>query len=165
MSEQTGDSPPAASPEAPNPSTKKPVRPAVRLAIVGLVVALAVGFLLVKGLGSSLNYFETVNQAVHHRTSLGTSDFRLEGTVDPGTVKRTNLGASFYVSSGNDRVYVVNTGSPPELFQPTVPVVVVGHFSSDTSMTFLSNQIMVKHSASYIQAHPNRVRAGNGTSN
>ena len=44
----------------------------------------------------------------------------------------------------------------------TVPVVVVGHFSTPTSMTFLSNQIMVKHSSFYITQHPNRVRAGNG---
>jgi cytochrome c-type biogenesis protein CcmE len=144
---------------------KKQRRPALRLGVVGVVVALAIGFLLVKGLGSSLDYFKTVNEAVHQRSQLGMTTFRLEGTVVPGTVERTKLGASFDISSGKDSVHVVNSGTPPQLFQPTVPVVVVGHFSSATSSTFLSNEIMVKHSSSYIQAHPNRVRAGNGTAN
>ena len=152
----------AASAPGPHLSTKKTSRPALRLAIVGIVVGAAVAFLLIKGLGSSLNYFDTVNDAVTHRASIGTSEIRLEGTVDKGTVVRTNLGASFYISSGTHRVYVINEGTPPSLFQPTVPVVVVGHFSTPTSMTFLSNQIMVKHSSSYITQHPNRVRAGNG---
>lgn len=150
---------------APAEPAKKQRRPALRLAIVGVVVALAIGFLLVKGLGSSLDYFKTVNEAVHQRSQLGTTTFRLEGTVVPGTVERTKLGASFDIASGKDSVHVVNTGTPPQLFQPTVPVVVVGHFSSATSSTFLSNQIMVKHSSSYIEAHPDRVRAGNGTVN
>ena len=46
-----------------------------------------------------------------------------------------------------------------------MPVIVVGHFASASSSTFLSDQIMVKHSASYIAAHPSRVRAGDGTTN
>jgi hypothetical protein len=36
---------------------------------------------------------------------------------------------------------------------------VVGHFSSDTSRTFVSNTIMVKHSATYTAQHPKRVGA------
>jgi len=36
----------------------------------------------------------------------------------------------------------------------------VGHFSGNQ---FDSNQILVKHSSSYIAAHPNRVTAANGT--
>jgi cytochrome c-type biogenesis protein CcmE len=54
---------------------------------------------------------------------------------------------------------VVNTGSPPALFQKNIPVVVVGHFSSDTSRQFESNTIEVKHSATYTAQHPNRVAA------
>jgi cytochrome c-type biogenesis protein CcmE len=58
---------------------------------------------------------------------------------------------------------VHNTGSPPQLFQPGIPVVVVGHFDSASGSTFLSDQIMVKHSADYIAQHPNRVKASNGS--
>ena len=57
---------------------------------------------------------------------------------------------------------VENRGSPPQLFQPDIPVVVVGHFASGGSYVFVSNQIMVKHSASYVAAHPDRVRGKDG---
>ena len=140
-------------------------RPRLRLAIVGLVIVAAVGFLLVKGLGSSLDYFKTVDQAVHSKSQLGTSVFRLEGTVVPGTVDRTTNGATFDVEQGSARIHVINEGSPPQLFKDTMPVIVVGHFESATSSTFLSNQIMVKHSSSYIAAHPDRVKARDGSTN
>jgi hypothetical protein len=39
---------------------------------------------------------------------------------------------------------------------------VVGHFVGTTDR-FASDQILVKHSNSYIAAHPNRVKALNGT--
>jgi cytochrome c-type biogenesis protein CcmE len=127
---------------------------------VGLVLAAAFAFLLVKGLGSSLDYYLTVNQAVHQKATLGTRDFRLEGVVVPGTVHNTAAGVDFTVQSDGVSEEVSNTGTPPQLFQPNIPVVVVGHFSGNA---FDSNQIMVKHSSSYIAAHPNRVTAPNGS--
>ena len=54
----------------------------------------------------------------------------------------------------------MNTGNPPQLFQPNIPVVVVGHF---VGATFVSNQIIVDHTAQYVAKYPNRVRAPNGT--
>jgi hypothetical protein len=42
-------------------------------------------------------------------------------------------------------------------------VVVVGHVAAADSPTFVSDQIMVKHSADYIAAHPARVKAPNGS--
>jgi cytochrome c-type biogenesis protein CcmE len=158
---------PAPSPEAPapSPSTRRTQRPRLRLAVVGVVILGAVGFLLVKGLGSSLDYFKTVNEATAQKAQLGTETFRLEGVVEPGTVARTDTGASFDVQQGANHFHVINVGTPPQLFKATLPVIVVGHFASASSSTFLSNQIMVKHTSSYIAAHPNRVRAGNGTTN
>lgn len=135
----------------------------LRLIVVFAVLAGALVFLLVEGLGSSLDYFDTVSQALGHKTTLGTSSLRLEGTVVPGSIQRTATGADFVISQGSQRVEVRNSGSPPELFQPDIPVVVVGHFASTASTTFVSNQIMVKHSATYIAQHPNRVRAPNGS--
>jgi len=132
--------------------------------VVGAVLVAALVFLLVEGLGSSLDYFETVDQALAHRSSLGTSTFRLEGVVVPGSIHMSAQGTNFTVAEGASRVQVRNIGSPPELFQPNIPVVVVGHFVDPTSKEFLSNQIMVKHSANYIAAHPGRVKAPNGSS-
>ncbi len=140
----------------------RPRRHRRRLLVVFALLAAAVVYLLVEGLGSSLDYFDTVSQALAHKTHIGTSVIRLEGVVVPGSVRRTALGADFEVSGGGHKVVVHNTGSPPELFQPNIPVVVVGHFTTTGSDLFVSNQIMVKHSATYIAAHPTRVRGPNG---
>jgi cytochrome c-type biogenesis protein CcmE len=131
-----------------------------RLWGVGAVLVGAFAFLLVEGLGSSLNYFETVDQALAHKTTLGTQTFRLEGVVVPGTVHRIAGGVAFVEAGTKHRVDVVNHGNPPQLFQPDIPVVVVGHFSGSS---FVSDQLIVDHTAQYVQAHPNRVRAPNGT--
>jgi cytochrome c-type biogenesis protein CcmE len=64
------------------------------------------------------------------------------------------------VTAGATRVTVLNTGSPPDLFQANIPVIAVGHFAGSH---FVSDQILVKHSATYIAQHPARVTAPNGT--
>lgn len=127
-------------------------------AALGIVI-LAIGFLLYKGLGNSLVYFRTAAGAMKDKAQLGTSTFRLEGKVVPGTIHATNAGVDFKVESKNVSVEVHDTGNPPQLFQPNIPVVLVGHFSGNV---FLSSQIMVKHSSSYIAAHPNRVATVDG---
>ncbi len=141
---------------------RRPSRRRTRLLVVFALLAAAIAYLLVEGLGSSLDYFDTVSQALSHRTSIGTTVFRLEGLVVPGSVRRTARGADFEVSGGGRTVVVHNVGSPPQLFQPNIPVVVVGHFASASSDLFMSNQIMVKHSPTYIAKHPTRVRAPDG---
>lgn len=133
-----------------------------RLLAVFVLLAGALVYLLVAGLGSSLDYFDTVAQAVSHKQQIGTGVIRLEGIVVKGTVERTRGGARFDVSGGGHQIAVVNTGSPPELFQPTIPVVVVGHFTSAGSFLFRSNQILVKHSPTYAAAHPTRLKGSNG---
>lgn len=133
----------------------------LRFWIVGAVILGAVGFLLYQGLSNSIQYFLTANQAVAQRARLGSQTFRLEGTVVRGTVHRVPGGVDFRVESGTAKVSVSDQGSPPELFRAGVPVVLVGHFQGQG---FFSDQIMVKHSASYIAQHPNRVRASDGSS-
>ena len=44
-----------------------------------------------------------------------------------------------------------------------MPVIVVGHFTSAASSTFTSNEIMVKHTSSYIEQNPTRVKASDGS--
>jgi cytochrome c-type biogenesis protein CcmE len=163
----TEPSPTATPPPTPEGTSGPPVpgarRTSRRVLLVFAVLAAAVVFLLVEGLGSSLNYFDTVDQAFAHRGSLGTTTFRLEGTVVPGTIRPTATGTDFVIAEGAHVVHVTNTGSPPQLFQANIPVVVEGHFTSSTSTRFVSDSILVKHSADYIEQHPGRVKAPNGS--
>jgi cytochrome c-type biogenesis protein CcmE len=137
-----------------------PSRYRLRYVVVGAVLVGALAFLVVKGLGSALNFYLPADQAVAQEATLGGKTFNLEGVVASGTVRATSNGVDFVVTSGSTRVQVDNTGSPPQLFQTGIPVIAVGHFSAGT---FVSDQILVKHSASYIAAHPGRVTAPNGT--
>lgn len=132
----------------------------LRYVVVGLVLVGSLAFLLVKGLGSALNFYLPANQAVAQRATLGSQTFNLEGVVEPHSIHSTAGGVDFVVTSGATRVQVDNTGSPPQLFQPDIPVIAVGHFSGSS---FVSDQILVKHSSTYIAAHPARVTAPNGT--
>jgi cytochrome c-type biogenesis protein CcmE len=134
-----------------------------RLAVVGVVIVAAIGFLLYKTLTSAVVYFKTASEAVADRGALGNSTFQIEGVVVPHTIRHLgNDELSFVISSGKVRVPVENRGTPPQLFQADIPVVLVGHFVA-TSDLFSSNQILVKHTNQYIAAHPNRVRAPNGS--
>lgn len=131
-----------------------------RLLVLGLVLVAAAAFLVVKGIGGSLDYFETVDQAVAHESMLQGKTFRLEGLVEPGTVHQVRGGVEFVAGGSKHKIRVVNHGSPPQLFQPDIPVVVVGHFAGSG---FVSDQIIVDHTAQYVAAHPARVRAPNGS--
>ena len=132
-----------------------------RLLLAGVVVLGAIGFLVYRGLGNSIVYFKTADEAVASRAQLGTRDFRIEGVVVPGSVQPSPNDVSFTIASKGVQVPVVNQGSPPEMFQPNIPVVLEGHFAGQQ---FVSNQIMVKHSAVYIGQHPGRVTAPDGSS-
>ena len=136
----------------------------LRLRLVFSVVALAIGFLLYKTLSGAVTYFKTVDQALSSRTELGNADFQLEGVVLAHSITHPHPTTVDFVIGGaqHRQISVTNFGAPPELFQANIPVVLVGHFVG-TSDHFQSDQILVKHSNSYIAAHPARVRAPNGS--
>jgi cytochrome c-type biogenesis protein CcmE len=140
------------------PTSRGRVRVVVVLALIGVAVLALVS----QGLLHSLNYFETVDQALAQRATLGSREIRLEGVVT-APVTRSASGADFLLAGSRGTIRVAEVGSPPQLFQENIPVVVVGHFASASATVFHATQIMVKHTATYIAQHPSRVRARNGS--
>jgi cytochrome c-type biogenesis protein CcmE len=128
-----------------------------RQVAAALIVSGAIGFVVTKGLTSASSYFLYTNQAVAQRASLGTKPFRIEGTVEHD-VRRAGADTDFTIFSHGVAVPVVSSGSPPELFKPGIPVVLVGHWAA-SGPTYESTQIMVKHTADYVEAHPSRLRS------
>jgi len=122
--------------------------------LVALVVVLAMGA------KSALEYYLTVPQALAKRATLAGQTFRMEGIVVPGSIQSTPEGVDFALRYDRAVARVVEIGNPPQLFQPSIPVVVQGHFEGST---FVSNLIMVKHTSSYVAAHPNRIADAGGT--
>lgn len=125
-----------------------------RQVAAGVVIAGAIGFLLFQGLGNATEYFKTADQAVADKAQLGSRQFRIEGTV-LADVRRVGNGTDFSITANNVVVPVVDDHEPPQLFKPGIPVVLEGHWAGNV---FASDLIMVKHTASYAAAHPDRLK-------
>ena len=146
------------------PVSPTPTKRSRRTWVVLFLLVIVIGIMLSQGMLRSLNYFKTVGEVYQDRTSIGTREVRLEGMVVKGTVERTSQGATFTIRGAKtELVTVTAVGTPPQLFRAGIPVVVVGSFTSPTSYSFHANQIMVKHSAEYIEKNPGRLKGSDGT--
>jgi cytochrome c-type biogenesis protein CcmE len=124
-----------------------------RKIIAAVVIGGSLAFLVVRGLTNATEYFKTTTQAVAQRSQLGTEPFRIEGTVE-NNVREVDDTVRFTIFAGGTAVDVVSTNSPPQLFKPGIPVVLDGHWAG---AVYASDLIMVKHTASYTEAHPDRL--------
>jgi cytochrome c-type biogenesis protein CcmE len=111
------------------------------------VIVLALGFMLFGTLGDSLVYYLTPTEAVDQQAEFPDGErFRLGGLVTEGTVVTSNSGVSFLVTDGNRSIDVVHTGSPPQLFQENIGVVVEGAWVGDR---FESDTLIINHDEEY----------------
>lgn len=139
-----------------------PVRPRGRLlgnrrrkVVAGAVILVVLGYLLFQGLTDATVYYKPANQAVADRAQLGTTAFRIEGTVT-SPIRRVGADVAFVITANHVSVPVVSSGSPPQLFHRGVPVVLAGHWQGSH---FASDQIMVKHTESYVAVHPKKSKS------
>ena len=140
-------------------TTSRPrrVKP-VRLVVASVVTVAAVGFLLTKGLGSATVYFKTADEAVAERADLGTRRLRVQGAVQPGTIRQDEGRLLFTILGDRGAsVPVVHTGGQPTgLFKDAIPVVLEGRWAAEGD-AFVSDTIIVKHSEDYQVENPSRV--------
>jgi cytochrome c-type biogenesis protein CcmE len=135
-----------------------------RVLAFATVLLVAIGFLVVKGLGTASTYFRTADEAVAQVDSLGTRRFRIEGVVVEDSVRTQKGSVVFLIEANAKQVEVRHEGDPPELFRPNLAVVLEGRFAdgqatrpSGQAPTFLSDHLMVKHDESYIEKNSKRV--------
>jgi cytochrome c-type biogenesis protein CcmE len=122
-----------------------------------LVVLLALGIVVWKGLSSASLYFYNADEAVAKQAELGDKRFRLQGTVLGGTVHTTADGVDFTVAYDGVRVEAHHAGDPPELFEPGLPVVLEGRWDPSGDF-FASDRILVKHSEEYEADNEDRLK-------
>jgi cytochrome c-type biogenesis protein CcmE len=121
----------------------------LRLGIVLALLAGAVAFLLVKGLGDATTYFRNVDEAVAERDDLGTNRFRVQGTVVADSVDQVDDVVEFDIEFHCETLHVRHDGDPPELFKPGIPVVLEGRYSAPPSDVYESDRIIVNHTNEY----------------
>lgn len=129
----------------------------LRFVAAAAIVLAALGFLIVKGLGNATLYFKTADEAVAQHDQLGTRRFRIEGVVTGPPAKQAD-GLHFFIENNSRTVAVVHTGDEPAMFQANIPVVLEGHFAAGAEPVYLSDRILVKHTANYTERHADRVK-------
>ncbi len=110
---------------------------------VGLLVVIF-GFLTFGALGDSLVYFRTPTELAGEPAEDGR--LRLGGQVVDGTVVQDAAEVRFEVGDGVAAVPVVHRGSPAQLFQEGIGVVVEGRWDGST---FRSDTMLIMHDEQY----------------
>jgi cytochrome c-type biogenesis protein CcmE len=128
--------------------------------IGGLVIALALGYLIWAGVTQSAVYFVTPSEL--SAAPVSGKAYRLGGLVERGTLKwdPATLDLSFSISDGKTRVPVRHKGSAPDLFGEGRGAVVEGQWTADGY--FKATQILAKHSEEYKAPHDTKEAQSKG---
>jgi cytochrome c-type biogenesis protein CcmE len=121
-----------------------------------LVIA-ALAFVATKALSDAALFFYNADEAVAKRDELGDSRFRLQGTVEEGSIVNTGDGVDFVVVFNGVEVAVHHRGDPPELFDEGEPVVLEGRWDRTVDV-FDSDRMLVKHDEDYDAENQDRIR-------
>jgi len=126
--------------------------------IVVLVLVIGgVGYVAAQALTTATTFFYNADEAVAQQAKLGTNRFRMQGTVEPGTIERQDSAVAFKVTFNGAEVAVVHQGDPPELFKDGEPVVLEGHWDADATH-FDSDRMLIKHDANYVAKNGDRLK-------
>jgi cytochrome c-type biogenesis protein CcmE len=129
-----------------------------RWAAVAIVLVLAaLAFVATKALSDAALFFYNADEAVAKRDDLGDSRFRLQGTVQEGSIVDTGDGVDFVVRFNGVEVAVHHRGDPPELFDEGEPVVLEGRWDRTVDV-FDSDRMLVKHDERYDAENKDRIR-------
>src|SRR5947209_12856914 len=122
-----------------------------KFVVGGLVILLALGYMIWAGVTQSAVYFVTPSELT--ASPVAGKAYRLGGLVTPGSLKwepRT-LDLTFTMSDGRATVPVRHKGAAPDLFGEGRGAVVEGQWAADGY--FKASLIMAKHSEEYKAPH------------
>ena len=117
----------------------------------GLVILVALAYLIYAGVTQSLVYFVTPTELL--AAPAPGKSYRLGGMVQPGSLKwePKSLDLRFVLSDGQAAVPVRHVGPPPDLFAEGRGAVVEGAWSGEGY--FRASSILAKHSEEYKAPH------------
>lgn len=111
------------------------------------VIVIAFGYILFGGLDDNLVYYLTPTEAIEQRPDYADGErFRLGGLVADGSILETETGVTFAIVDDGHVVNVRHTGTPPQLFQDNVGVVVEGAWAGEWLAT---DTLIIRHDEEY----------------
>jgi cytochrome c-type biogenesis protein CcmE len=126
------------------------------VAVMLAVVLTAGAIILFQGLSNASVYFCNANEVGVKSDCSPGSRFRLQGTVDQGTVQKEGEVLTFSVTYAGRTIPVRYVGDPGGIFKENIPVVVEGRMGDDG--TFAGDRILVKHTEQYREKNPGNVK-------
>lgn len=114
----------------------------LQLAVVGLVILAAVGYLVYSGLRTNV-YYRTVSELQAGDMAAG-RQVRLAGNVVPGSIVREEGSSTvrFQVADAGGALPVVYRGTVPDIFGPNIEVVLEGKYTPTTG--FAADTMLAK---------------------
>ena len=122
-----------------------------------LVLALVLGgggLIVARFLGSAIDYYCNVDEVGIKSGCETNRTFRIQGTVEQGTVVAVGGVTTFTIGFNGKTIPVRYEGDPGGLFQECIPVVVHGKVANGV---FQGDQLIVKHSNEYDAANKDRL--------
>jgi cytochrome c-type biogenesis protein CcmE len=122
-----------------------------KFVVGGVVIAMALGYMIWAGVSQSVVYFVTPSEL--STAPVAGKAYRLGGLVERGSLKwePSTLALTFKLSDGKTSVPVRHHGAAPDLFGEGRGAVVEGQWVSDGY--FKATLIMAKHSEEYKAPH------------
>jgi len=109
------------------------------------LLAVLVGF-LVFNIRDDLVYYRVPDEVIGDSSILVSDRFRLGGQVVPNSISTDESAVTFSVADGKQTIVVVHRGTPQQLFQEGIGVVVEGTWDGNI---FSSDSMIIKHDEQY----------------
>jgi cytochrome c-type biogenesis protein CcmE len=128
----------------------------IKLAVGGVVVAAATGYMAYLGASTSWQYYLTVDECLDSAADVGNSRLRVHGKVAPGSlaVAADRTRAVFRLTGQRGSLDVVCNGPLPDNLKEGIDVVVEGRLESATSLH--GDRVLTKCASKYQTASGER---------
>lgn len=122
-----------------------------KLAIIGIIVVIAVFYLISTGFKQSGVYYLEVHELIKDPSKYNAKGIRVSGDVVNGTVVKDvkNKHLEFVMTDGTgEKMNVIYNGIIPDAFTEDVQVIVEGKYNKDTN-TFIATTLLTKCPSKY----------------
>jgi len=121
-----------------------------RFFISGILIFIALGYLIFAGLQGSATYYYTVGEFMELKNSLYGENIRLNGIVVPGSVEQetAKMNLHFLITDGEAQLPVVYHGVVPDTFKVGNETVVEGQLNA--AGVFEADLLMPKCPSKYV---------------